>query len=359
MSKRPHTSVLARLQEQPQGFEFFQAVRLLNTHLQQSGLQAGSKDPAVGRSIRFRDSLTTVFPPSEIVSLEMLVSPAKDSDSAQAAQRAATDMAGASITPSFFGLLGYYGALPTYYTEQIAEREMYHRDRATRQFMEIFSNRATALLFQAWKKYRLELHYESGRRNVFMPVMLALAGCVSPVAKSTGHEYGLPEEVIARYSGLLRQRPISAVHIERLLSDYFRVAVRVEQFVGAWYAVPVTQRTTLGGAQAVLGKTALCGARIWQRNLRVRLWVGPLDRGQYEKFLANGTARRDLANWLEIFTGNAIEYEIRPILRADAVRPSVLTSASQTRLGADAFLVSKPAKQDRTDINYVMRHLAA
>ena len=46
--------------------------------------------------------------------------------------------------------------------------------------------------------------------------------------------------------------------------------VTVEQFVGAWYRVPATQRTLLGSGNARLGSTALAGDRVWQRDLRMR-----------------------------------------------------------------------------------------
>lgn len=43
----------------------------------------------------------------------------------------------------------------------------------------------------------------------------------------------------------------------------------VEQFVGRWSVLPQEAQACLGRA-GVLGETALVGARVWQRDLRVR-----------------------------------------------------------------------------------------
>ena len=81
-----------------------------------------------------------------------------------------------AITPSFFGMLGGQGALPLRYTEIVAERESVWRDRAARAFFDIFSNRATALFYLAWKKYRLPLQYEVDNSKHYLPLLLSLAG---------------------------------------------------------------------------------------------------------------------------------------------------------------------------------------
>ncbi|OXH82979.1 type VI secretion protein, partial [Burkholderia multivorans] len=75
--------------------------------------------------------------------------------------------------------LGAQGALPLHYTEQIAAREHLKRDHAARAFFDVFSNRATALFYAAWKKYRLPFHYELDRDERYLPLLLAIAGVPS------------------------------------------------------------------------------------------------------------------------------------------------------------------------------------
>jgi type VI secretion system protein ImpH len=359
--RRSHTGVIQHLLKRPHSFGFFQAVRMLELFFRRQRCAQGE---VVSREIRFRASLSTAFPASEIERLVALdvagVEPSAPID-AEAERQALRDIHSVHLTPAFFGLLGQQGVLPAHYTEQLAEREVFSRDAAARHFLELFSNRATGLFYSAWKKYRPALHYESDRHKTFMPVVMALAG-YGPQGTRERSDYGvagLHDEVAAHYAGLLRHRPVSAVQIQRLLGDYFGIAIRVEQFVGHWYVVPETQRTSLGGSAAVLGKTALCGARVWQRNLRVRLWLGPLKRGDYEQFLPQGSARPALSQWLRMLTGDALEYEVKPVLHKDAVRGTTLSAGSEARLGWDAFLCTRPAVQDCADVSYTMNTSAA
>lgn len=354
--RRRHTGVIHRLLAQPQRFGFFQAVRMLELHLRRKGKGANDKggNDLISRRIRFGASLSNNFPASEIERLD--VSRTQSDEHPSADDASGVDFDSVSLTPAFFGLLGHQGALPAYYTERMTEQEVLARDPAPRRFLELFSNRATALFYLAWKKYRLPLHYESGRHDTFMPMLLTLAGHGPGSLHEPGaSKQGLPEEVAAHYAGLLRHRPVSATQMQTILTNYFGVAIRVEQFVGHWYAVPDAQRTRLGGEQAKLGATALCGGRVWQHNLRIRLWIGPLDRSNYEQFLPQGSARLALSQWLQMLAGFSLEYEIRPVLRSGAVTGMQLSSGSAARLGWDAFMCTRPNQHDRRDVAYTLK----
>ncbi|NMG77542.1 type VI secretion system baseplate subunit TssG [Aromatoleum diolicum] len=336
--------LIDQLIETPHRFEFFQAVRVLDRVFRtnaEEGLRA--EDPLSGR-IRFRNTLNLGFAPAQIEALHPIY--AQDADG-----RSSTALRRVEITPYFMGMLGLHGALPTHYTERIAERERYHRDRAARAFVDIFSNRSVAQFYQAWKKYRLPLQYESDRKNHFVPLVMALGGLGFPSLRNRLNEApgAIDDEAIAHFSSLLAQRPLSALALQRILSRYFRVPVRVEQFVGKWYLLPAEQRSALGGRNAALGKTALVGERVWQRNLRVRLHIGPLACSRYGEFLPGGELAAALEKLMTLATGFQFEYEIRPILRASEVRPAALVSGAPARLGRDAFLSTRCSDVDRSD----------
>ena len=125
------------------------------------------------------------------------------------------------------------------------------------------------------------------------------------------------------------------------------------QFIGCWYDVPPSQQTMLGGANATLGGGAMSGSRVWQRDLRMRLEIGPLDRGSFDAFLPGGKAARALKSMLTMFTGVTIEYEVQLVLRAADVQGASLTEVGNGgRLGWDSFLVTGPQTVDRTDVKY-------
>ena len=147
--------------------------------------------------------------------------------------------------------------------------------------------------------------------------------------------------------------------MQRVLSDYFGVPLKIEQFVGCWYDVPREHQTMLGSTNAILGVAAMVGERVWQRDLRVRLRIGPLKKAQFEQFLPGAKAASALEKMLTMFTSVCLEYEVQLVLCAAEVQGANL-EAERTggRLGWDAFLMTTPEREDRTDVRYNIHALA-
>lgn len=355
--RRIPPGVVQRLLAAPYRFQFFQAVRVLEHLFVRQGV---SPQDVVPRRLRFRNTLTLGFPASEIERLRAYA--AEDKPFTIATDEDEIDwnaLAEVDLTPAFIGLLGGHGALPYGYTERIAERESFHRDHAARAFLDIFNTRAVALFYAAWKKYRLPLQYELDRQRRFLPLALSLAGMGSPSQRDrlVRGKGAIHDQAIAYYAAAIGQRPLSASFMQRILAEYFDATLKIEQFAGAWYLIPDDQCSRLGSPTAVLGRTALAGQRVWQRDLRVRLWIGPLRHARYEDFLPGGEAAAALAKWLTLLGGNALEFEVRLILHRDDVRSTVLSPSSGGRLGWDAMVCTRPANDHRADASYLARIL--
>lgn len=352
--RRQPLGVIARLLAEPHRFGFFQAVRLLDRWFGQRDGTAGSG--ALSRRLRFRNTLALGFPASEVAEMKVVEDAATSSDAASPAVLDHIEM-----TPAFMGLLGAGGALPLFYTELLAEREHYHRDTAARAFLDVFQHRSVSLFYQAWRKHRLPLQYESDRRENFLPLVLAMAGVGQSALRERLHgaEGGVADDTLAYFSGLLQQRPVSAGVVRQVVHEYFRVPVAVEQFVGRWFTLPPESATSLGLANAVLDASAVVGERVWQRDLRLRLTLGPMDRDQFQRFLPGGTAALALRELLALLTGVTLEYEVRLSLRREAVQGATLAGGVRdAQLGWDSFLVTQPETQDRHDAGYDLLALA-
>lgn len=356
--RRLDPGIAQQLLSAPQRFGFFQAMRVLERLFARQGVPPGE---VVARRIRFRNSVALGFAPAEI---EAAVAHSTDGtvlDRDAAVEHAVTmeELGEVHLTPAFMGLLGSHGALPLHYTETLNERETYGRDRAARAFLDIFSNRAVALHYAAWKRYRLGFQYELDRDERFLPLVLSLSGLgmESLRGRMHGGDGAVFDQAVAHHAGLIRQRPVSARTLQQVLGGYFRVPLRVEQFVGAWYPVPAEQRTRLGMGNATLGSTALAGDRVWQRDLRLRLWIGPLERAAFDDFLPGGQGAAALAKWLALLTGSTLEYEVRLVLRAEHVRGVALAPNAGARLGFDSYLCSLPATAPRSDTCYLLNTL--
>lgn len=350
--RRQTTGVIEQLLREPQRFGFFQAVRLLERWLvTQEGLN----------KVNFRNSISLAFPSSEIESLllhrregEVLAEGVPSHDSIERID----------LTPAFMGLLGLTGTLPMHYTESLAQRELYQKDTAARAFMDVFSNRAVMLFYQAWKKHRLHIQYEGDRRQRFMPMALALAGMgqKSLRERSDTARSGVADEALAFYAGTVQQRTLSARQLQQVLQGYLGVPVQLEQFVGRWYQLPEAGRHVLGRlGQGCLGQSAVLGERVWQRDLRMRIVLGPLDHVRFRRFLPGEPGALALRELLTLLNGVSLEFEVNLKLQKDEVRSSALDSTrppTQARLGWDTFLQTRPANDDRNDVSYDI-HAAA
>jgi type VI secretion system protein ImpH len=352
--RRFDPGVIQRLLREPYRFEFFQAVRMLELAFARH--TSGKPSEVLATKLQFRNSLSFRFPASEI---ELLTALDAEGNGIELEQLDITpewmqQLSRVNMTPAFFGLLGSQGALPAHYSERIAEREHYGRDFAARAFLDIFSNRATALFYLAWKKYRLPIQYELDRKEKFLPLLLSLAGIGNRTLRDQMHQTKgeVFDESIAYYASAVRQRPVSAAFMQRVLAEHFSVEFRIEQFVGKWYVVPPDQRTCLGSTNAVLGASALSGERVWQRDLCLRIWIGPLRKNQFDQFLPDGEAACALEKFVTLLTNKTFDVEVKLILRKEEVTLSALDAMAPSRLGWDSFMCTHAPEHDRSDASY-------
>lgn len=336
-------SPIEKLHQEFYRFDFFQAMRVLEIHLKSQA----NGGPVIGHLVRFRNSLNLTFPPSQIENLVYL----GDDKHRDPKKKHLYE-----VTPAFFGLTGVVGVLPLFYTEKLIEREELHRDYAARTFLDIFTNRMLTLFYQAWKKYRMHVLYEQEPKRYFLPHILSLMGQrayaqETPKAGSPAHT--LPPEVIAYYSGIFRTKTVSPLALERILTEHFRVPIKIQQFIFHKTPIEPSNQVSLHGTTH-LGVNSFCGDSMWTRHLKLRLVVGPVSREQGNKFLPNGSAHAALRQLLALSMGRRYLYELRLVLKKEEITGIELSGNKLTQLGWDSFLVSKPAEVDRDDTHFAL-----
>jgi type VI secretion system protein ImpH len=341
-AKRQHGAVMIqRLVAAPYRYRFAQLLTILVRMLRQQGIPYRQ---AFDQVLRFRNSLSLAFPASEIE--RMQIEPA--------------DAAGTPrihITSAFIGLLGASGTLPLHDTERAAAKTGLGTDESWKPFIDLFSNRAVGLFYEAWGKYRVEHGLDTRARDNLLPLLTALGG-LRPTSFGPARPFAsIPAEAAAFYAGLLRTRPIAASTVERVLGEYFGVPVRLEEFVGAWDPMPATIRSTLGVTDPTLGFSAALGTRTWRNDLRVRLHIGPLDEETAKAFLPHGRSHAALKDMVGLFAVPAIQYEVRLLLTKPCLKPLTLRTQGQDRkrLGWNSFLTGTEGKASRPDIRSFLR----
>lgn len=329
--RRDQPGLIRQLFEQPQRFQFFQAVRLIKLWLRRG--QPGRQLEDV---LRFKNSVSLAFPASQIEALTI------ETDAADAPPRRI------HLTPAFMGLLGVHGLLPYDYTETIAAQIRYDKNEGGRAFFDTFSQRSMTLFYRAWENSRVEYRVDADGGDAFLPLQLALAGkypCRPNGRPPKSADGDIAAEVAARYAALIRHRPLPSDVIAAVLTEYFGLPFRLEGFVGAWETQPRQQQTQLGLRNCQLGVDTMAGPRYWRRDLCARLWIGPLSRADFDRFLPLGSGGKALKAVLALFAVATVRFDVRLILQAAQIAPAALDGRAP--LGHGAFLLSGPTPADR------------
>lgn len=346
--RRRPAGIIQQMLDQPHRFDLVQAVRLLEDLLAEHGVP---RSAVLRDYIRFENSTALSFPASQIEALQAGDDTPIETEAALRAALAQGKPMRIRITAAFMGLLGEHGALPNHYTERIAAAQQTRRDDGPRAFLDLFSNRMVALFCLAWRKHRLELPQTDDGRDGMLPRLLALAG------SRAGSGGAVPDEVVAYYATAFRQRPVSAAMMERVLADYFAIPVKVQPNAGSWHTLAPQHLTQLAKQNNVLGAGVVLGPRIWRRDLRVVVRLGPLDRASYHHFCKDGPGAAALQAMLAMFDLPTLEFEIQVVLQAAAMRSVTLSTRNldnAARLGMDAFVYTRPPETDWGASRYLL-----
>lgn len=347
--RRPAAGVIDQLLQQPYRFEFFQAVRLLESWLRQNGAEPGLAQQS-SDYLRFRNRLALSFPPGQLDSVEAQA----DQTIANAAQLLAAlrerRLTHIDLTPAFMGFLGANGALPLHYTQRIAAHESRTRDDGPRAFLDLFSQRAVALFYQAWKRHRPEIMHDDDGGDKLLPILHALAGLHGGVANRA---FDITDDMLGFYAAQWRSRAVPAAVIAGVLAEYFGVPIKLEQLVGAWRHVQPRHQAQLGRAHVALGCGVLLGARVYGYDSHVRVRIGPLPREMFERFLPGAPWSLALRHLLGRFCGAGMTFQVHLVLRKSDVHGASLGGGA--RIGTDAFLRSTPETGDRDDLRYLLQ----
>ncbi|MDB5916347.1 MAG: tssG [Massilia sp.] len=349
-TKRKHaSSVIGLLLDEPHRFKFNQLLNLLLRDLRRQGV---SYERAFREIISFRNNLSLSFPASEIQAID--VEP--KARGALGAMRGG-ELKRIRITPAFIGLLGAGGTLPLHDSERIAASKADGGDASQHDLLDVLSNRLIGLFYEAWGKYRVEHSLDVRDHDLLLPMLSALAGVRTRPPGETGPPPGqVRRETTAYFSGLLRTRPVSASTVEHVLTAYFGIPIRLEQFVGCWNPISENRRSTLGTATPVLGFGAALGVRLWRHDLTARLHIGPLEDAQVQGFLPGGSSLAALEKMTRLFAVPTLRYEVRLLLAPPCIKPFTLsTRTTPRRLGWSTFLTGTPGIAGSPEIRSALR----
>ncbi len=356
--RRKKLTVIDRLFGEPDSFEFFQAVRLLEIFArkdEQSGSHVANKPigfdhPAALEAIRFQLHQSLAFPEKEIIKLDSHASTFNNQERLQFL-----------LSVSLFGLTGSSGVLPYHYTELILQRYRF-KDFSLGNFLDLFNHRSLAIYYRAANKYRFNTYVEQqvlekpnntqvqetgfSQTDLFTDTLRSLAGLNTQQGL-----HGLPElsDQILKYTAYFIQKPRSATALQRMLADYFQLPVTVAPFAAQWQTIIPDMRTRLPGKGMPLGQNsrlgcdAMLGHKIWSAQSKFNIHIGPLNYQQYESLAPDSRKLKALHSLIRLYVGIELDYDITLHIPANEMPTARLETKSQRplQIGWNAFMPAR------------------
>jgi type VI secretion system protein ImpH len=251
----------------------------------------------------------------------------------------------ARLAVRLFGLTGPNGPLPLHLTEYARERLLHAGDRTFARFLDMLTHRFVALFYRAWAQSQPAVAADRPGEDRFRVFLGAFVGLAPPAFRDRD---AVPDSAKLAGAGQLAPQVRNADGLRSLLGEFFRVPVKLREFVGHWLDIARSDQTALALTHARLGQGAVLGRRFYDRQCKFRVELGPLSRSLYESFLPTGPQLRPLVDWIRNYMGFEYAWDLRLAL-VDVDVP-VVTLGEAGRLGWTSWLGLRPAGKAADDL---------
>lgn len=339
----PRARVAQQVQEwsaAPWKLDFFAAMRRLEALAAPAprwGLAALPADEA----LRIGHEPSLAFAPASVARFD---APDKGSPAPRLRQR-------------FFGYLGPNGPLPIHLSDLIRDRALNRGDDTPLAFLDSLGHRFALHFYRAWTQPRPAVALDRPGDETWRRWVGSFAGVGTA---SRRQRDAVPDDARLHFSGWLARRVHCAEGVQAVIARYFDLPAQLETWVGHWLPIAEGERTRLGAARPGdrsdaarrLGGGAVLGRRVWDRQHRVRLRLGPLGLARYEELLPPGSALPALRCWMKQLLGDELEWDAELVLRRNEVPPTRLgrLRGNAPRLGWVSWLGERPRTRDAADV---------
>ena len=314
--------------ETPQ--DFYQLLRRLECEQRQA--------PRVGRALRLAQELLRM---GQEAALGFAAGPVA------AALRHPTDSV-LRVQVHCFGMLGPNGPLPLHWTEYVRQRAKHHGDTSLARFLDLFHHRMLSLFYRAWADAQPAVQHDRPEDDRFSTFVASLAGFGIPALRDRD---ALPDACKLFYAGRFACQVRHPEGLMAIITGQLGLPSSIEEYVGEWVDMSERDRWRLGADMAgdeglglgQLGRGTHLGARVWLRQSRFRVVLGPLTREQFERVAPGGPDVAALVALVRGYAGDELNWDLLLRLRHDAVpafQLGVATLGQATWLHTAAAAVS-------------------
>jgi type VI secretion system protein ImpH len=312
--------LFSALQERTYAYDLYHALRRLENAYREWPRVGTAARPAE-EPVRFGQAVSLAAAPSTLSHFEP----------ADGARRA-------HLYTHFFGVLGANGPMPLHLTEYAKQRAHLSNDRSLVAFLDMFHHRLLSLFYRAHSSADPVTQHDRPESDRFAVYVASMIGLGLPSLRET-------DNVKLYYAGLFAAQSRSAEGLRALLEDYFEMKVRIEELVGEWVTLPAAQGWRLGQgpkrAAPLMGRlasSALVGTRVWMRQHRFRIALGPLRQEQFQSLLPGTPGWKRITALVRSYVGDELKWDMRLMVSEDAIRPARLGGDAQ--LGRTSWLVA-------------------
>lgn len=291
-------SFLAEVSEKPYRYGFFQTVRRINCFYDDKPLTGNAYRPS-DDPIRFTQEPYTSFAPSTIAELRI-----DDSDPYP------------RLSQRFLGLFGPNGPLPLHMTEYARDRSRHHYDHTFSAFADMFHHRVVSLFYAAWAQAQPVVQFDRPNEDRFAMYVGSLMGLGPSSLRDLDAMHHVSK---LGFAGHLSSLPRHVSGLVSLIKGYFDVPTQVREFIAHWMKIPKDDLLQLGESSMTgcLGQDTIIGERVWQRQDKFQVRLGPLSLEMYESFLPSGKSFEALVSAVRNYVGLEYLWEVKLILKKE------------------------------------------
>jgi type VI secretion system protein ImpH len=322
-----HT-LIAELTQTPYAFDFLQAVRRLEcAHPDKPRI--GTSSRAIDDPVRFGQDPSMAFAPASISSVTTRTN-------------GVPRMAIACI-----GMLGPNGPLPLHITAYARERQLSHKDSTFVHFVDLLSHRFISLFYRAWAVNQKTVSSDRPQTDRWMAFFASIVGMGEPTLRERDR---IPDAAKVFYAGRLASQVRGASGLGKVLADFFGVAAEIQQFIGQWVNLPDDCCCRLGESKSTgrVGSSVIIGARVWDCQMKFRVRMGPMSLPDYQRFLPGTPSLHRLHDWVRLYSGDELEWDVQLILRKEEV--PALRLGQSGNLGWSTWIGNQPHVKDAEDV---------
>ncbi len=305
---RNSLEILQPLIAAPNSFDFYAALRRLEC--------AAPHKPRVGQARRIQDEIA-YFGQKPSLSFE-----------AAAVTAVQDSLSIPKLYISFFGLLGPNGPLPLHLTEYAIDRIQIRKDKTLARFLDIFHHRLISLFYRSWAVAQPSVSFDRPDSDRFANYLNSLMGLGM---NSFRQRDAISDCSKLHYVGYLSGLTHHAQGLAAFLTNFFKLSIRIEQFIGEWLTLPLESRWVLRNAPdgEKLGVATVLGSRIWSRQHKFRIVIGPLNFKEFKTFLPGARGLKRLTAWVSNYIGFEYAWEVCLTLKSHEVPALKLGLAAQ------------------------------